>query len=271
MEKPMSLDEYLHNPAGKGSNAIMSRDLIMRNLEHRFNEIQSNKEPKKRFSHTLLRDGRGSYYVHIIVPTESKERENTYDVVVKFYIHDEMEGAGNDTHLQRYSINVFSNIPSFTYTYAHVFNKNGLLIEELVSKFDDRVVDDAPDIRNPYYVTSYEKSIVFALIYIRDELRNVYNNKKNFDKVAFSWSVSYMTSKIRHTDTIRIEYDKEQKRLKSRRRKDTKPRSNVPLSTGGTKGAATAGVIKRGKTLQTSTTRKTKTTRKHSPTVRRRR
>jgi hypothetical protein len=65
-------------------------------------------------------------------------------------------------------VSVFSNSPSFLFTYAYVVNKDGFLITELKTKVSKKAISDKPSVTNPTEVYGFEKSIYFALLYLRD-------------------------------------------------------------------------------------------------------
>jgi hypothetical protein len=62
---------------------------------------------------------------------------------------------------------VYSNSPHFQFTYTYVFNEQGSLIPEFVSKCFKKSITDAPVQRNPVEAVGFEKTIVFAIMYLR--------------------------------------------------------------------------------------------------------
>ena len=70
----MKLDEFLKSPVGKG--AIMpGKDIIVGNLNYRLQILLKNKEIKV----NIYTDKDFAYY-HFLIPTESDDKENEYDV-----------------------------------------------------------------------------------------------------------------------------------------------------------------------------------------------
>ena len=156
----MNIKEYMKNPAGKGA-VIPGRESIMYAYEGRYNTMMKTKPIELR----VYRDA-DVYYFHLVLITESEERENTYDVVLKFSpLDDKMK---KDMSIRNYDMKVFSNCPSFTFTYAYVAKLNGILIKELEDKYTGKVLTHPPVTRNPSLLFSYEKSIYFACKYILD-------------------------------------------------------------------------------------------------------
>lgn len=201
-----TLQEYLDNPMGKGSNAITNRKLIQQDLNNRYEILLTR---YKDFDYKIYRNGH-EYYIHFLIPSES-ERENTYDVIIHFTMED--ENFKNDATIKNYFIKVFSNCPSFTYTYAWVYNDYGMMIPFLRDKYDEIVLKDNPIIRNPGEVINYEKSIYFACYYIFKHkffmLNKVWLNSK-----ASKLNIPELRKIIRNTDKIKLEIDKEEERLK---------------------------------------------------------
>lgn len=253
----MTLEEFLKNPAGKGSNAIVGRELILQDLEDRYYRLLERKDRKRQFKHrTFYNKEKDTYYVHVLVPTESSERENNYDVLVVFS-PPETVNVENDSGLQRYHVKYFSNMPSFTFTYANVFYNNDWLVDGTEKKYDEKVIELPPNMRNPFYSTSYEKSIVFSLMYIRDVLRQLYTSKDVFIKNSAIWGDMYIAA-LRHTETIMEEYKKETNRVKRKKRKGRSSGPGGYKSPKQPKGSSARGVSKTGKASSAKRTPKTR-------------
>ena len=174
----MTLNEYLTNPMGKGNAVIPYKFIITQDLEIRYDKLTS----KKKITATPYEID-GAYVIHFIIPSES-ERNNTYDVVVLF---DETGSNIVDEALFRnYNLLFFSNCPSFNYTYAYVYNKEGLIIPYLKDKYDAITLKQAPVVRNPQEMKSFEKSTYFACLYLKRNpiLQSKLYLKKNAKKIS---------------------------------------------------------------------------------------
>jgi hypothetical protein len=148
---------FASNPLGQGSS-FQNRKLITDGLFNNFLKlIKKNKKFKVR-----IFDIEKNIYIQVLVPSETIENF-FYDVVIKF-----IEGS-NKTNLVGSDIEVFSNAPSFVFTYAYAFNKNNLLINELSDKLHKKALTDIPKIKNTELVTGYEKTIFYAIFYIEQE------------------------------------------------------------------------------------------------------
>ena len=201
-----TLSEYLDNPMGKGSTAIANRGLIRFDLEKRYDKlIQRYKD----FDHTLWYDG-DDFYIHLKIPSET-ERENTYDVVIMLTPDGDKGIATHPTFKDHY-IKVFSNCPSFVYTYAYVYHKNGMLIDFLEKKYTDITLSDNPEIKNPGQVINYDKSIFFACYYIMQHKSIL--TKLTWAGRSKKLGKRALAANIRETDTILLEIKKEEQRIK---------------------------------------------------------
>lgn len=205
MDNKLTLQGYLNNPGGVGSAAISNRELVRNDLTKRFEELYNRKQDL--FLGNVYKNG-DDYFIHVVIPSESNDRNNTYDVVVKFSPENHSE-ARNTSSVNNYNVQLFSNSPSFTFTYAYVFDKEGLLVRELRDKYRDETFQP-PSTRNPYEGISYEKTIFYGIMYI---LRNQgLLSKSILDKGR---SISNLKSIVRTTDKVSIEHTHEKNRLKN--------------------------------------------------------
>ena len=157
----MTPSGYLQNPSGKGSSFVPTAT-IRGNLNDQYA--------------TLYRDIKARYYIvddarlicHVGIPSRSV-KDLRYDVILEFNIKDLSPEITNISHLQ---FKCFSNCPSFVYTYAHVFKRNGLLCNWLALKYPVEVMTDKPNTRNSQMIISYERSLYLALKFMVNDGRN---------------------------------------------------------------------------------------------------
>ena len=164
----MSLNQYILNPALK-SNAVLNaatRELIKRNYEQKFDNIMLRENGK--VTYYLFTDKGTNYWVYIKVPSEIVHNFY-YDVVFKFT---PTTNTGFTEDLFKYNVQFFSNDPNFVYTFAYVFHKNNLLIEELKSRLPKECLTKAPEEKNPTEQISYEKAIYFAYLVMKERKLN---------------------------------------------------------------------------------------------------
>jgi hypothetical protein len=156
--KIFTLGSFLNNPTGDAGSASHGRKLVFEDLESRFRLLRL---AKKEFKHATYKVGT-DIFIKVEIPSESID-DFSYDVIIKF-----RDVEPNSTSLAANTISVFSNAPSFVYSYAYTFNMFKMLVDELASKIDKKALTELPKIRNPDAVTFYEKTITMAMMYIRD-------------------------------------------------------------------------------------------------------
>ena len=193
----MKIDEFLKNAGNKGS-IIPGKEQLLINLNYRLELL----EKYKKIEMHIYTDKNNVFY-HLIIPTENKDRENSYDVIIKFKETEKSDKF--DQSYRQYQIEFFSNCPSFTYGYAYVANINGYLIDEFIDKYESQILKYPPVSRNPGLLFSFEKSIYFACRYLM-------NNKKFLLKSyvdSYSKPLSRdIIKNIRHMNVIEEEYKK---------------------------------------------------------------
>jgi len=161
----MSLSQYVLNPALK-TNAILNasaREIIKRLYESKFDNILLREGGKITY-YLFSQADKNIYWAYIKVPSEVVHNFY-YDVIFKFT---PTSSTGFLTDLFKFNVQFFSNDPNFMYTYAYVFNKNDLLIQELRSKLPKEALTKAPEEKNPTEQISYEKAIYFAYLVMKD-------------------------------------------------------------------------------------------------------
>ena len=153
-EYSYTLGSYLNNPVGVGAASGTMRKAVLDSIRAGYEKVR--KGIKRRFFTVG-----SSFLVAISVPSSSVE-DFWYDVVIEF-----LDAKEND-ELSTKNIRVFSNAPSFVFTYAFVFEERALLIPFLKKLIPKEVFKEAPKTRNPDETINYEKTIVSAMFYILD-------------------------------------------------------------------------------------------------------
>ena len=205
----MILEEFLKYPAGKG--AIMpGKDELLKVLNVRFDFML-----KKRGGIDIkVYTNKDDVYYHFLIPTETLERNNVYDVVIKFTPGDKSNLL--DKTYKQYNIEFFSNCPSFVFTYAYVANLNGYFIKELAGKYEPETLKYPPTSRNPGNVFGYEKSIYFACRYLSNiDTQLLY--KSHVEKIA--QPVTKNTFKDIKTISVVLEEIKREKKVQKEEKK----------------------------------------------------
>lgn len=208
----MNIQEYLKNPIGKGSSVFMLSDLQAA-LDEQYKDIVN----KIRITwYTIAK----KYLVaHVQIPSRSVDKL-FYDVLIEINID---SIPGSSTIINGGSARVFSNCPSFTFTYAKVFLDRGDLIPWTKKKYNTAVFASDPDKRNPLKITGYERSLYFAIKYITTNGRN-YKNKIKLNTHAVK-DVNDVLKAIKSSDDI---LDLYQRGKKSQKDKDSNTKTQKP-------------------------------------------
>lgn len=232
----MKLDEFLKSPVGKG--AIMpGKDIIVGNLNYRLQILLKNKEIKV----NIYTDKDFAYY-HFLIPTESDDKENEYDVIIKFKPID--KSSLIDKSYKQYAIEFFSNCPSFTYGYAYVANLNGILISEFADKYEEKVLKYPPISRNPGLTFGYEKSIYFACKYLNDNKHmlaksyvDLYGNKLTKKVIKSIKTMNQVEEEIKRENKKRKAHKEDERKQNEQKekKKHGKYVNNQPKSSSGVK------------------------------------
>lgn len=208
----MILREYLDNPMGSGDSSIVNRQLIIANLNSKYNELIS----KKKIDYFIYRDSNASFLIHLVIPTET-ERDNSYDVVFRFEASS--KEIFNERTVKNYDVQVFSNSPSFAYTFANVYDDNGLMVKSLKHKFDPLIFKKDPVVRNKYKIVNYEKYIYFGAKFILEG--KLFMSKEYLIGNARIYNPKKFSTNIRDMDTIMVQYQQAARKIRESKRPPT--------------------------------------------------
>jgi hypothetical protein len=216
----------LQNPSGPYSAYFARRDLTIQNLNERFRKMIND---KKKFTLERYSD-KDDFIFYFKVPSETYN-DLFYDVVIKFSpINDQ---AKNDMTLNNYSVELFSNAANFVFTYAYAYNENEILIEFLKDKISERALNEPPNIRNPIKSFGFEKSVYFALLYIREQRYNVKSkarvNMKPLSKTRLKKEIMDSEDKMKQYNRIK-KREEDKKREEKRVAKQSKTSYNESRS-----------------------------------------
>lgn len=214
------IKEFFNNPAGKGS-AVLNINATKNKFQEKYNQIH------KRISHKsfFVKDD-----IYILVNIPSSVEGIMYDVLMKF----EKNKKSIGTTILDMEMQLFSNSPSFLYTYANAYDKQKLFIKECKKKLSPKMLSDIAKTRNPYGVLSYDFSIYSALWYI---LSNGYTNiddLKMTDNINCNLSTVLKYVKdaelLQKNRKVQKDYNKmvEQEKLKKNKNKAIKGNKELP-------------------------------------------
>lgn len=158
----ITLKDYIKNPTG-GKTRIVGEQEIARNVyTDKFNKVMLKVAGK--IDYILFKESTKRYILYLKFPSESIDKL-TYDVIIDFYTKDDVKQRMNT--LNDYYVRFYSNDPNFIYTYAYIFNKNKLIVPELVNKLDQTALKEKPKTTNPKGLVGYVKSIYFAYLFFK--------------------------------------------------------------------------------------------------------
>jgi hypothetical protein len=205
----MLLSEFLDNPVGKG-DAATNIKFIRQALDLKYATYIKDKKVEMKIFHQPMKD---VYWIWLIMPSET-ERDNTYDIVFTFSNPKPTNRA--TLGIGKFDIQIFANTPSFAYTYAYVYAKNGLLIPSLSSKLGKVFMSKAPDTRNRNQVLLFDKYIYMGARYILD---SKILNRTIADTKSRKYDEKLVNAKIRSLNTIMDEYHEADERVRIKKRK----------------------------------------------------
>jgi len=205
----MTINGYLQNPYGKGAAfpGANTKELF-RKMHEKYLALQ------KRFSHRiyLYHD---NAIIHVVVP--GSDPNVSYDVILEFRLIDLPKEAISIGDLP---FTVFSNCPSFIFTYANAFRNAKLTCQWLDTKLSKKARTTSANVRNQFGVIGYEKSIYLACMHIRHSGAHLVS--------VIHGSSEKVTSYHRIAQTVRTQ-DEILEHIKAKT-----PLGNVPKTTGST-------------------------------------
>lgn len=245
----MTFEDYILNPMqkqGKVFNATM-REAMRNSYKAKFDNVLLREAGK--IDYYKFRDKKNNiYYILIKVPSEIVP-DFYYDVVLKFFAGSDVEDAGRT--LNRYNMQVYSNDPSFNFTYAYVFKQNNLVIKELEPKLAKLSRTKAPTETNPDEQIGYVKSLYFAYLYMKQ--RGLFN-------ATIGWADAESYSKSRLLELVQSADTKIEERIREGKKVDT--RKKVQVSKDVAKKLDRINITDTAKARVVTTTKKTPTIKK---------
>lgn len=172
------IKDFLNNPGGKG-NAALNIKSVKEGFTARYEKIVKNID----YQIFLVKKD-----VYILVNIPSSVQGIKYDILVKFT--ETSKSAG--TSIADYDMKLFSNSPSFLYTYAYAYDKQGLFLTDCKRKLSAQMLKDIAKSKNPYGILSYDFSIFAALHFI------VSNDYLSLD------TINQYGKKVNKTDVLKL-------------------------------------------------------------------
>lgn len=209
--KLMTMKQFLQNPSGSYSASFARRDLIISGLEGRFTQLYNKR--KDDFKLKVFNGPNNSFFFYIQTPSEKLDKLN-YDVIIQF-IPTSMNSLSSGT-IDSYAVKVYSNSLNFTFSYAYWYNIDDIIIPQLKDKISAKALTDKPVVKNNEGIYGFEKSVYFALLYIKYcELNKKANIIKMIDK---QMTISKLKPKIKSGNSKIMEYNILNKAAKEERK-----------------------------------------------------
>lgn len=203
----MTLKEYLTNPLGKGDSSLPGWKMIVQNMNAKYMAWEKKKGDQIKVT-TYYDNRSGDVYFHLVLPTET-ERDNTYDVVIRFL--DIENKHKHDMGISDYDVQLFANTPSFVYTHAYVYHEYGIGIDFLDPKLGKPATREAPTVRNKFEIIGYDKYIYFAAKWLYDGRKL---GKLSVQRNSVRFNQKKLYASVRTIKTIMEEYHAAEAKLK---------------------------------------------------------
>ena len=161
----MIYGDYLSNPYGALGNAALSA------MFKQFTEQQLKDDYPRGITYDIFSIEKDhQVVVHAHLSSRTKQGV-TYDVL--FQIDLSSLEAGQKIGFAKLPIKVFSNSPSFYYTFAKVFEERGAFCTWLKSKYERKIMRKEPEVRNPTRIIGYERTVYTCLTDFLQTHRNI--------------------------------------------------------------------------------------------------
>lgn len=241
----ITFDEWVKNPSGGRSKLVGEREIAQAVYNDKYNKMLLM--CGGHINYLLFRHLQDRFIIYIQMPSE-KAKGLFYDVMVEFTTRDDVNRKLGK--LTPYKVRFFANDPNFIYTFAYVYNKNGLIIPELVHKIGDKALKEKPKETNPNKMVGYVKSIYFAYLFMQ--------NKGLFNKIMWANAASmdklnsFIKNTVIHSDK-KLQYVNQYNRIASAKKQGHNIQVSRADSRGMEKAARAADTLvshaKRAKTV----------------------
>lgn len=193
----LTLKGYLNNPMGKGIPIAGNQEAIKTNY------LQQEEAIKDLIQLTWYNLKDKVFIAHLKIPSSNKRNTDHtlhYDVVLEFYA----DAKRSRSTIDEVPMKVFSNAPSFVFSYAHVFIKEKLLVDWAKDMYPREVVKKPPTEKNSYGLIGYEKSLYIACLYISMHCSSVVGDIKN--RAILQSNTSEIHRKLQTSDEVLKKY-----------------------------------------------------------------
>lgn len=211
----MTYNQYIQNPMGIRNSVISNREMYREMYTKKWGEIKLRENGNIKY---IIMRSKSDYYVYIKIPSEVVPKFY-YDIVVRFYPPKDKKAVEMERTIENYNVQFYSNDPSFVFTFAHSFKKNGLIFQDMNPRMSKLALKQNADVRNPTNQVGYVKSLYFAYLEIK--------NKGLLQKISYTAAIpydkNYLLSVIEDAD---IKIDKRQEEGKNLEKKKKRKNAN---------------------------------------------
>lgn len=223
----MTLEEYIKNPMG--SSVMTNRQVYYNMYSEKWNTIRLRENGL--ILYTLYKSNE-EYFIHFKIPSEVVPKFY-YDTILRFYPpKDARAEAIKSRTLNNYDVQFYSNDPSFCFTFAHAFNKNGLFIKDLESKMIEKCLKQKAVEKNPKDEVGYVKSLYFAYLETKEKGLML---KSKWEVLARPYSKKVWTIVVEHAYDVverrqKLGQEIAEKERRERKKAENKAKSTEPSS-----------------------------------------
>lgn len=207
----LTLQAYIENPLGKKNAVFSNRDMYRKLYTEKFDKLLLRENGNISYKLYTKDD---KYYIFLRIPSEIITKGFYYDVVIEFYTDNQLFASSRS--LSNYFFRVYSNSPSFVFTFCKAFLENDLFIKELSPKMSKEALKTDPVEKNPQKIIGYEKSLYFAYLWIKN--KSLFN-KSLFETYGEELVWKDLVQKIEHADSKIADRQKKGEELEKRKRR----------------------------------------------------
>ncbi len=155
----MSISQMIQNPTGKHSAFFASRARVKAQLDVIF--IKNLRKFRREFYAVPYVDDKTHDIVYYVsIPSETFYLNKIrWDCVIEIKYD-------SSKSLENRDAKFYTNSPSFIYTYAYVFNQQGLIPDFIKVKMPPECLTVRPEVRNPIEARGFDKILYQALKYL---------------------------------------------------------------------------------------------------------
>lgn len=190
----LTLKQYLDNPLGKGSGTIAGDQSATKK-----SYLDQMLSLKDQITLKWYNVQKKTLVCHIKMPSSTTKNSTMhifYDIIFEF----DIENIGNRVLINDLPLTVYSNCPSFVFTYANVFWNQNLICKWCKSKYSKVVYTHEPTERNTNKMIGYEKSLYICGLFLMQDQKNALNNI--YQQAIVINNYNSILENIQHSDDI---------------------------------------------------------------------